>query len=908
MGIFYNAPPPPTASNAGTPPEPHVPIATRGSQPPRYTTALMLVAVLASWPQDLEPRLQRPNDLQRTKIAPLTLTYGQQPPRYSVASLMNAAVAAWPPDLEPRLGRPNNQQQQIAPLTLKYGQQPPLIGDSVPEFYKTVTGAWPIDLEPRLQPPNNRQQSIAPLTRTYGDQPAIIGASAVIESTIVASWPADLEPRLGLPNNAQQKIAPLTLVYGAAPPVVGTTPARAHGVAIGAWPPDLEPRLAAPNNVRVSAAPLTLVYGSQPVPTPALNLVEFQTILASTPPDWPAQSAPKSVAWFTPPATATKVAFPYGLILANWPLDLEPRLTRPNDAQQKIATLTLPTGQAPPPQAPLSVAELTAISAPTTTWDAQSASKNAAWNVPVVTQVPFAPFPRSIRAAWDEPWIRPPVPVAIAPLTLSYGAPPPSRPALSITIVTTTVAAWAQPSDAQSPPKNAWNTPLFAQVPYATQPLTIRAAWDVATFPLPRLVTIAPLTLQYGQPPPVIGDRQAFYAQVVGQWPPDLEPRPAPSLEVRPQSVALSLSYGAQPPRRAPLLLTQLSAILQWQPVPNAAQTAGHGVGVFLIYPAIVRFIDSVLRAAQMTELALDPAQMMNSVLLPAQLTELAGGGYLQTVLSDQPFSYWRLDNAGATMTDLVGGRNGVNSGNVATQQPGVTSDGDTSILVTNGSGGVNPAAHVEAAGLSVLSGTSTISLEAWFQIGPASFDPFSAMTILSFDDPSNSLTGGEQNLGVIWMPANGSVPGHWWVFGEVVVTLSDASIGSVEADTQFTADGPMGPLAGLETGKWVHVVFTFDGTLGILYVNGVRVSSDVPFPTPGPATLLHGDRVWLGAQIWPNDGPGWTGLIDEVAIYTTVLTAADVAAHYAAVASAASTFDTAHLTTQMLRAPGFEN
>ena len=41
MGIFYH-PPPPAGRTAVTPPEPHVPIGTQGSQPPRYKTALML--------------------------------------------------------------------------------------------------------------------------------------------------------------------------------------------------------------------------------------------------------------------------------------------------------------------------------------------------------------------------------------------------------------------------------------------------------------------------------------------------------------------------------------------------------------------------------------------------------------------------------------------------------------------------------------------------------------------------------------------------------------------------------------------------------------------------------------------------------------------------------------------------
>src|SRR5947208_35731 len=98
MGIFYN-PPPPAGRTAVTPPEPHVPIGTQGQQPPRYSTALMLVAVLASWPQPLEPRLSKPND----------------------------------------------QQQKFAPLTLTYGQQPPRVGTALPTFYETLIGQWPLD-------------------------------------------------------------------------------------------------------------------------------------------------------------------------------------------------------------------------------------------------------------------------------------------------------------------------------------------------------------------------------------------------------------------------------------------------------------------------------------------------------------------------------------------------------------------------------------------------------------------------------------------------------------------------------------------------------------------------------------------------------------------------------------------
>lgn len=282
MGIFYNPPQPPTASTAGTLPEPHVPLATPGSEPPRYSTALMMVAVMASWPASLEPRLTKPND-QQQKIAPLTLPTGQQPPTYSIRPMMGAVSAAWPPDLEPRLGAPNNQRVSIAPLTLTYGSQPPptpplaveeriaidawsvtwgaqrapistawvpppatlVVGTGPIARASQLAASWPDSLEPRLQAPNNQRVTVAPLTLVYGDQPPILGVTTAARASLVGStWPADLEPRLGLPNNRQVALAPLSLTYGDAPPRVGTVPIARASASATAWfsDPNVPPR------------------------------------------------------------------------------------------------------------------------------------------------------------------------------------------------------------------------------------------------------------------------------------------------------------------------------------------------------------------------------------------------------------------------------------------------------------------------------------------------------------------------------------------------------------------------------------------------------------------------------------------------------------------------------------------
>lgn len=453
MGIFYNPPQPPTANNAGTPPEPHVPVGTQGNPPPRYSTALMLVAVLASWPADLEPRLSKPN----------------------------------------------NQQQRIAPLTLTYGQQPPVTGTATATEYALIAGAWPADLEPRLSAPNNLRQKIAPLTLRYGDPPAIVGASAIDEAVIVGSWPADLEPRLGAPNNQQQHIAPLTLVYGDRPTPIGTSVPRFYQSAIGAWPQDLEPRLAAPNNARVSVAPLTLRYGSQPSPTPPLNTPEFQAISAWPQPEWSAQSAPRSTAWIAPPNSIPYVPFPYGLVLSNWPADLEPRLGGPNERQQKIAPLTLTYGQAPPiigTRVPFA-ALWRPDEAPTPT-----GRPSVAWLPPLVTVVPFTTYPYPLVASWQVDPQTPPRPVTIAPLTLTYGQSPPPIAPLSPTSFATVLLWQAGPDTPQASPKSAaWNVPAVI-VPAGAFRWGVIASWQEAPALLVRQVRIAPLTLPSGNEPP----------------------------------------------------------------------------------------------------------------------------------------------------------------------------------------------------------------------------------------------------------------------------------------------------------------------------------------------------------------------------------------------------------------------
>jgi hypothetical protein len=96
---------------------------------------------------------------------------------------------------------------------------------------------------------------------------------------------------------------------------------------------------------------------------------------------------------------------------------------------------------------------------------------------------------------------------------------------------------------------------------------------------------------------------------------------------------------------------------------------------------------------------------------------------------------------------------------------------------------------------------------------------------------------------------------------------------------TTLTAPGTV------TAGAWQHVVAVYDGSTVKLYVNGSQVASDtpqLPMLRNTGAPLILGDRGYTG---WD-----YNGLLDEVAVYTTALSAADVQSHYANGINAART------------------
>jgi autotransporter-associated beta strand protein len=94
---------------------------------------------------------------------------------------------------------------------------------------------------------------------------------------------------------------------------------------------------------------------------------------------------------------------------------------------------------------------------------------------------------------------------------------------------------------------------------------------------------------------------------------------------------------------------------------------------------------------------------------------------------------------------------------------------------------------------------------------------------------------------------------------------------------TSITAGAPSpAPNSLLTPGNWYHVVATWDGTVSKVYVDGVLGA------TSAPATYVANIGADLHFGSRSNGDFGWSGSLDEIAIYASSLDAATIASHHA--------------------------
>lgn len=250
-----------------------------------------------------------------------------------------------------------------------------------------------------------------------------------------------------------------------------------------------------------------------------------------------------------------------------------------------------------------------------------------------------------------------------------------------------------------------------------------------------------------------------------------------------------------------------------------------------------------------------EPTYIMTTSYSAAHPTWIAqpsvGGTYYPSViLADSPLVYYRLDEqSGPVAKDSSGHSNaGTYAGSGITYSEGgaIREDSDTSVLLDGSTGDIACPSGVAPPG-------SGFSVEAWVNLSNNTFT--NLPTICSSANPSST-----QNGFSFWLGQQA---------GQVNATIGNGS----------SHGGPIVPYL-LVPGNWYHLCLTYNGVTGVaeIYVNGRSIGSQVQ---SGPMAAASNAPIF-GHQPG-SSGDYFPGLLDEVAIYPTVLSADRVMAHYTA-------------------------
>jgi Concanavalin A-like lectin/glucanases superfamily len=200
---------------------------------------------------------------------------------------------------------------------------------------------------------------------------------------------------------------------------------------------------------------------------------------------------------------------------------------------------------------------------------------------------------------------------------------------------------------------------------------------------------------------------------------------------------------------------------------------------------------------------------------------------YAATVLADRPTSYWRLgEQARAPLRDLVGARPAAASGGVKLGTPGALLDDKNTAVKFNGTNG-----RID---LGVI--RDPLAVELWVKTRNRTQAPFFS------------------NRDAL----------HRFLFMGSFLRIPQV----FDAFTLFGATT-------IADGRWHHVVFTYSGVTGKIYVDGRLEAKNTWIRSTGGSDASLGYDVPLDEHL--------AGSIDEVAVYDHVLTTTEVQQHFRA-------------------------
>jgi hypothetical protein len=227
-----------------------------------------------------------------------------------------------------------------------------------------------------------------------------------------------------------------------------------------------------------------------------------------------------------------------------------------------------------------------------------------------------------------------------------------------------------------------------------------------------------------------------------------------------------------------------------------------------------------------------------------------SGGSYQRTVLADAPLIYYTLDETSGTLAnDLSGNSN--NGLYVASP-----SEGQTPLIATGHSCKFAAASsqycQANVPGGVPNPGNPIRTVEVWIQTTQ------SGAGSPAISAAANSFT---TEFFLMRLAAGGQLQAVWW----------SGSTTSTQTGSVVVNDGVKH-----------YVVMTQDGTKSHIYVDGVEDGTGLAWSSsPNTGTLF--DHVIAARSNMGSFTNFFDGTLDEAAVYPTALSAARVAAHYAA-------------------------
>ena len=230
--------------------------------------------------------------------------------------------------------------------------------------------------------------------------------------------------------------------------------------------------------------------------------------------------------------------------------------------------------------------------------------------------------------------------------------------------------------------------------------------------------------------------------------------------------------------------------------------------------------------------------------------TPPSNGNYSTVILGDGPTAYYHLDDTGTIAADASGnGLNGSIGSSVKTGISGLLPSYADTAMSFPGSG--TTAGTVSVPASSKLQPASAVSLEAWLKF---STTPATYTFAVGYGSDSSYAPYG------LFFRASGQILAQFYT-----------SAGVLE----------VGSATHLSPNTTYHVVGTYDGTTGRLYINGVQNATATIAGTFKNYAPQYGFSIGDDAG---HSDPAFNGTIDEVAVYAgKVLTAAQVQNHYVA-------------------------